>query len=143
MTLLEGVRVVDLTDGPVNLCSRLLADLGADVVLVEPPEGNALRRAAPIVDGVSLRFAMYNANKKGVALDLTSDDDVISLVEMLVGADIVIDSGVLAAAGMPPDVLRTRQPGLVVVSVSDVANIDRLIATGTLEVPDPWRVLAR
>jgi crotonobetainyl-CoA:carnitine CoA-transferase CaiB-like acyl-CoA transferase len=119
MTLLEGVRVVDLTDGPANLCSRLLADLGAEVVLVEPPGGNALRRSAPVVDGVSLRFAMYNANKKGVALDLASEIDLISLVEMLIGADIVIDGGALAGAGLSAELLRARQPGLVVVSVSD------------------------
>lgn len=66
MLPLDGLRVLDLTDERGATCGRRLADLGADVLLVEPPGGAATRRAAPVVGGVSLRFAVHNANKRGV-----------------------------------------------------------------------------
>lgn len=62
---LSGVRMVDFTDGPAGFAGRFLADLGADVVLVEPPEGANSRRAQPQHDGHGLAFATAHANKRG------------------------------------------------------------------------------
>ena len=66
---LDGVRVLDLTDGAGAMSGRLLADLGADVVLVEPPGGARARSAPPLVDGVSLPFLTQSANKRSMQID--------------------------------------------------------------------------
>ena len=68
---LEGLRVVDLTVINGELCPRLLCDLGAEVIKVEPPEGSPARHYAPVRKGISLSFAVNNAGKLGVALDLS------------------------------------------------------------------------
>jgi len=117
---LAGVRVLDLTDGTGELCGRYLADLGADVVLVEPPGGADARRHAPVHRGVSLYFAAYNANKRGVVLDLRDERD--AFLRLVDAADLLIESrrpGELAALGLGPDELRARNPRLVVVSITD------------------------
>ena len=120
--LLDGVRILDLTDGKGELCSRFLADLGADVVLVEPPGGAGSRTAAPVVEGVSLYFATRNANKRSVTADLRTDAGRELLLALADDADILIESGrpgELAALGVGPDQLRARNPRLVVVSITD------------------------
>ena len=90
---LEGVRVVDLADERGELCGRLLADLGADVLRVEPPGGGASRRLPPFApDGTSLYFAYRNTNKRGTVLDLTMPDDVDRLRELLGEADVLVES---------------------------------------------------
>ena len=67
---LSGLRVVDCTVERGELTARLLGDLGADVVKVEPPGGSPARQLAPVRNGVSLAFAVRNAGKRGVVLDL-------------------------------------------------------------------------
>jgi crotonobetainyl-CoA:carnitine CoA-transferase CaiB-like acyl-CoA transferase len=119
---LNGTRVVDLTDGVAASSTRLLAELGADVVLVEPPQGLASRRAHPRHDGVGLPFLTAHANKRGVVLDMTTDDGRADLLSLVDSADIVVESlapGRLADLGVAPLALRERKPGLVVVSITD------------------------
>jgi Predicted acyl-CoA transferases/carnitine dehydratase len=58
-TPLEGVRVIDMAEGKAEMCGRFLADLGADVIRVEPPGGAPSRALAPLHAGVSLRFATH------------------------------------------------------------------------------------
>jgi crotonobetainyl-CoA:carnitine CoA-transferase CaiB-like acyl-CoA transferase len=85
--LLAGLRVVDLAGEPAQLTGRILADLGADVVKVEGPDGDPLRLAPPFgPDGGSLRFAAWNAGKTTV---VPSDDELKSLLER---ADVVLDT---------------------------------------------------
>src|ERR1044071_8867496 len=88
--LLDGVRVVDLAGEPAALAGRILADLGADVVKVEPPAGDPLRRIGPFQPGTgrSLRFAAWNAGKRGLAC--TAADP--RLDALLGGADIVLET---------------------------------------------------
>ncbi|MEU4244514.1 CoA transferase [Actinoplanes sp. NPDC026619] len=105
---LTGVRVVDRTDGLGEMTSRLFADLGADVIRAEPPEGAASRRQAPVVDGVSLYYATHNANKRAVVVDA---DGFHRLVDT---ADILVTN----AAG-DLDELRGRRPELVIVAITD------------------------
>ena len=69
--LLAGVRVVDMADEKGETCGRFLADLGADVIRVEPPGGARSRRLPPFHGTTSLAFAVRNANKRGVTLDLS------------------------------------------------------------------------
>ena len=73
-TPLDGVRVIDMADGRGEMCGRLLSDLGADVIRVEPPGGAASRTQAPLHDGVSLPFATHNTGKRGIVVDHTIAD---------------------------------------------------------------------
>ncbi len=118
---LDGIRVLDVTDGLGESCSRFLADLGADVVRVEAPGGSRSRTVAPMRDGISIPFALRNANKRGVVLDLTADDGRAGFHDLLGTADILVESmapGWLAAQGLAPESLLAEQPSLIVVSVS-------------------------
>lgn len=122
MTLpLNDVRVLDLTDGLGESAGRYLADLGAEVVRVEVPGGSRSRAAEPVVDGISIPFALRNANKLGITLDLESDAGRTRLRELAVDADILIEShrpGRLAELGVGPDEIRSVAPSLVWLSVS-------------------------
>jgi crotonobetainyl-CoA:carnitine CoA-transferase CaiB-like acyl-CoA transferase len=121
-TPLDGVRVIDMADSRGEMCGRFLADLGADVIRVEPPDGAASRTQAPLHDGVSLRFATQNAGKRGVIVDHTSADGRDRLLRLLDGADIWIETtrpGALSELGLGADVVRARNPRLVVLSITD------------------------
>ena len=111
---LSGLRVVDCTVDRGELASRLLGDLGADVVKVEPPGGSPGRRTAPVRRGVSLAFAVRNAGKRGVVLDLADETDVGRFHELLDHADVLVTSGVDLAPGLDARDLATRHPHLVV-----------------------------
>ena len=87
-TLLGGIRVVDIAGEPAAMTGRILADLGADVVKVEPPGGDPLRHVPPLgPDGISLRHRVWSAGKRSVVLG--SPDDP-RLAELLAQADVVI-----------------------------------------------------
>jgi len=88
---LAGVRVVELSFGQLEMCGRFLADLGAEVILVEPRGGVASRRAPPLYAGHSLRFASHNANKRSVELDLDHDAGREALGRLLDSAQIFLD----------------------------------------------------
>ncbi|WP_280425791.1 CaiB/BaiF CoA transferase family protein [Nocardia carnea] len=116
MTLpLHGVRVLDLTDGLGESSGRYLADLGAEVIRIEPPEGSRSRRAEPVVDGVSIPFALRNANKLGTILDPGDRD---RLRELAAAADILLESPRPGRLGLTPDEIRAAAPGLVWVSIT-------------------------
>src|SRR6516165_10731890 len=94
---LSGLRVLDLTDYRAQLCGRLLADMGADVIKVEPPGGDSARRIGPFVDDVphpdrSLFFWFYNLNKRSMTLDLTHPPATEILLGLAKSADLVIES---------------------------------------------------
>jgi crotonobetainyl-CoA:carnitine CoA-transferase CaiB-like acyl-CoA transferase len=119
---LEGLRVVDLADEKGELAGRLLADLGADVVRVEPPGGARSRRIPPFHRGTSLYFAHRNANKRGITLDLERERDRARLQDLCSRADVLIESfapGALAKLGLDPAELALRHPQLVAISISD------------------------
>src|SRR5262249_42850145 len=104
--LLSPCRVLDAS-GPLGfLTGRILADLGADVVKIEPPGGDPSRSWPPILDRdgerQSLYWAAFNANKRGITLDLDIPSGQFVFRELAHGADIVIESfapGHLAARG--------------------------------------------
>jgi crotonobetainyl-CoA:carnitine CoA-transferase CaiB-like acyl-CoA transferase len=119
---LAGVRVLDLTEGPGEMCGRLLADLGADVLLIEPPGGMASRRAEPVIGGTSLRFAVHHANKRSEVIDWRTPSGRDRLLELARSADIMIENqrpGTLTAAGIGPDDLHRVNPRLVITSITD------------------------
>lgn len=123
---LTGTRVLDLSDRSGALAGRVLADLGAEVIMVEPPTGNSIRSLAPFLDdkpGPDQSYAhLYlNANKRSVALDLDATDDRSRFLELVATADVVIDTerpGLLDELGLGHDQLRAVNPGLVQVSIT-------------------------
>ena len=118
--LLAELRVLDLCDGDADAVTRLFADLGADVLKVEPPGGSAARAAQPTVAGASVSFALNNANKRSAVLDPAGAADRARLNELAAAADIVVDSGRGAAVfGSSCAELSQRYPHLVAMSVTD------------------------
>ena len=95
--MLAGLRVIEIADERAEYCGLLLAGLGAEVIKIEPPEGNATRRIGPYLNDEpglerSLFFWNYNRNKKSVALDLQSPAGKEQMLGLLGGADILLDA---------------------------------------------------
>ncbi len=121
-SLLAGLRVLDLACGAGDAVGRILADLGADVIKVEPPGGSPARHTAPRLAGTGIAFAVHNANKGSVVLDPAADGDRDRLLRLAGEADIVIDSGIpgqAAAYGTSCAELADRFDHLVALSVTD------------------------
>ena len=119
---LAGVRVVDMADEKAELCGRVLADLGAEVIRVEPPGGAVSRTLPPFHAGTSLYFEVRNAGKTGVTLDLAREEGRAGLLAMLERADIWVETtrpGALGLLDLDPRDVSARLPNLVVVSVTD------------------------
>jgi crotonobetainyl-CoA:carnitine CoA-transferase CaiB-like acyl-CoA transferase len=118
---LGGMRVLDMAEEKGELCGRLLADLGAEVVRVEPPGGSPSRHLPPFApNGSSLYFAHRNANKSSVSLELPREAE--TLRALLAWADVWIETtppGSLAQHGLDPADVSRRHPGLVVLSMTD------------------------
>ena len=108
---LHGVRVIELTAiGPVPFCGALLGDLGADVVRIDRKPGPTAPPDKPA------RFDFYNRNKRSLALDLKSPAAIDALLQMVQGADVLIEGwrpGVAERLGLGPDVCLQRNPRLV------------------------------
>lgn len=117
--LLDAVRVVDLSVGDADTVTRLLADLGADVLKVEPPGGSPARTTLPTLAGASIPFAVHNANKRSTVLDPADEGDRRRLQELAATADILVDTGQAAGYGTSGPELADRYPHLVVLSISD------------------------
>ena len=124
---LAHLRVIDLTDLRGALAGRILADLGADVVKVEPPAGDPGRLRPPFAGGIaapdrSLPFLYRNANKRGAVLDLHDAASWRHFCELCEEADILIEN--LGAAnearhGLVPAEVRARHPHLIHVAIAD------------------------
>ena len=123
---LKGFRALDLTDLSGQLCGRLLADLGMEVIKIEPPGGDPVRNLAPFVksaDGklLSTTFAHLNAGKASKVLDLETDAGRAALRQLVETADVVIESfqpGELDAKGLGYKDLAAINPGIVMASIS-------------------------
>jgi crotonobetainyl-CoA:carnitine CoA-transferase CaiB-like acyl-CoA transferase len=124
--VLSPYRVIDLTNEAGLLCGQLLADLGADVIQVEPPGGSSARRVGPWWKDErglerSLFWWAYARNKRSVVLDVEVETDRERLRELVAGADFLIESdapGRLAALGLGYDDLCVLNPALVYVSIT-------------------------
>lgn len=120
--LLDAVRVLDLSGAGADAVTRLFADLGADVLKVEPPGGDPGRHALPTLAGVSLPFAVHNANKRSTVLNPLDENDRRRFHNLVAGTDIVVDSGRpgrAAAFGTSCAELADRYHHLVALSVTD------------------------
>ncbi|MBI3966788.1 MAG: CoA transferase [Chloroflexi bacterium] len=121
-TALSHVRVIDVTHfGAAPLCSRHLANLGAEVLKVEPVKGEPVRHLPPIRDGESYFFHFYNTDKKSLTVDLNQERGG-ELVRALAGeADVFLENyavGAMERAGLGYERLRQLNPGLIYCSVS-------------------------
>ncbi|HYZ00053.1 MAG TPA: CoA transferase, partial [Candidatus Binatia bacterium] len=120
---LEGVRVLDLTHalaGPY--CTMLLGDLGADVLKLEPPEGDQARAwGPPFLNGEASYFLSVNRNKRSVVLDLKSADGLAAARRLALSSDVIVENfrpGTAARLGLGAAELRRERPGLVYASIS-------------------------
>ena len=124
--MLSPYRVLDLTDERGHFAGKLFADLGADVIKVEPLEGDAARRRGPFVDDVpgperSLRWLAWNTNKRSVVLDLSDEAGRDRFLRLAQTADVVLESfapGRMKELGLGYEVLSEINPGLILVSIS-------------------------
>jgi CoA:oxalate CoA-transferase len=125
-SVLSGIRVLDFTSvmaGP--FCTRLLADLGAEVIKVEPPEGDHIRGRPPLRDGPggahSSYFGQLNCGKRSIVLDLKKPDAVAAARRLAAVADVVVENfrpGVMARFGLDHETLAPDNPRLVYCSIS-------------------------
>lgn len=123
---LTGIRVLDLSGDLGVYCGKLMADVGADVIKVEPPGGDDMRRIGPFVDDAeplenSIHWRHYNTNKRSITLDIEADAGVGLLQRLAATADVVLESfspGYLATKGLGYDDLVGINPGLIYASLT-------------------------
>jgi len=119
---LENIRVLDLSRfmaGPI--CGKILADLGADVLKVEPPWGDEMRYTPPLVKQASPMFLDFNRGKKGLTLNLKTEQGVKILKALVEDADVVIENfsvGTMERLGVGYEVLREINPRIILVSIT-------------------------
>ena len=124
--MLSNYRVLDLTDERGHLAGFILRQLGAEVVLVEPPGGSSARRLAPFAGDVSdpersLHFWAYNRGKKSVVVDYQRPEGREQLLALVRGADVLVESanpGRMEELGLGRDVLASANPALIHASIT-------------------------
>jgi crotonobetainyl-CoA:carnitine CoA-transferase CaiB-like acyl-CoA transferase len=126
MQVFDDIRVLELTGLVGQQCGKLFADMGADVIKLEPPEGAESRYAGPFAGdhpapNHSLSFWHHNTNKRSVTLDLSSPAGVEAFRRLVQSADVLIDDrapGYLAELGLGYEQLKALQPSLIMVSIT-------------------------
>ena len=126
MRPLEGVRVLDFTrvlSGPH--ATRMLCDLGADVIKVEQPTGDLTRFSSPRVNSNATYFIQQNVGKRNISLDLTKPEAVEIIKQLIEKCDVLIENfrpGVMARLGLDEKTLRKKNPRLVYASITGYGN---------------------
>ena len=119
---LEGVRVLDLTtmvSGPV--ATMMLADQGADVIKIESPAGDIMRRTGHHHRGMSASFLSCNRSKRSLAVDLKTEDGLEIVRKLAVSTDVLVQNfrpGAIERMGLGEDVVRALNPEIIFVSIS-------------------------
>ncbi len=124
--MLEGCRALDLTDENGFLCGRILASLGVDVIKIERPEGDPSRRAGPFWHNEpdpekSLYWFAYNSDKRGITLDIETDEGKRLFLELVKTADFVIESfspGYLGKLGLGYSELAAVKKDIILISIT-------------------------
>ena len=120
--VLDGVRVLDFTAviaGPY--CTRMMADLGADILKVESPEGDLVRTVEPMLNGYAALFSAVNAGKRSISLDLKQAQAVELIKKLVKTYDVVIENfspGVMARLGLDYEALAAENSKLIMCSIS-------------------------
>ncbi len=123
---LAGLRVLELTDEKGQFCGKLMGDLGADVIKIEPPGGEATRTVGPFLDDIphadrSLSFWHYNTSKRGITLNLETEDGRQLFRRLASDADVILETwrpGYLPGLGLGYDDLSASNPGLVMCALT-------------------------
>ncbi len=124
---LSGVKVVEfchVAAGP--FCAMLLADFGAEVIKVEPPDGDAMRQWPPLSDGYSENFAALNRGKQSVVLDLKNTEQRDLARKLVLDADVLVENsrpGVMGRLGLGWDWFGIRKPSLIYCSISAFGQV--------------------
>ena len=119
---LAGLKVVDFTivmSGP--MCTRMLADAGAEVLKIEPPDGDLVRQRPPHRGGMSTYYASMNCGKKSIVLDLQTEDGKRLARELISKADVVVENfrpGVMKRLGLDYETVAQHNPRVVYASIS-------------------------
>lgn len=154
---LDGFRVLDFTQNVAGpLAGQVLADLGAEVIKVEAPGGEASRQITSVLPGrppLAVYFLPNNRGKKSVTVDLRTEQGKAQVLSLADTADVVLEAfrpGVMERLGLGPDELRSRNPGLVYARLSayggngpngDRPGVDLMVAaeagmTSGMRTPD-------
>lgn len=138
VTLFEGLRVVDLTEGMLSVTTTVLADFGADVVKVEPPRGDTAREKQG--------FRFWNRGKRSLVLDLGSDRGRARLHELIAAADVLVESLGPEAEdlGLTPELTTERNPRLVhcrITGFGQAAELERFGRTEQLVTAKVGRLM--
>jgi crotonobetainyl-CoA:carnitine CoA-transferase CaiB-like acyl-CoA transferase len=118
---LSGLRVVDCTVERGELTARLLGDLGADVVKVEPPEGDMTRGMGRNINGISGYYTQQNVGKRSICVDLSKPGATELMLRMAAEADVVLENfrpGIMSSFGLGWEELSAVNPRLVMLSIS-------------------------
>ncbi len=151
---LSGIRVLDLSQFlPGPFAAQMLSDMGADVVKVEPPNGDPMRTLNPVTNarGAAPFHGVINAGKRIVRIDLKSDDGKTALEQLVRGADVLLESyrpGALEKLGFGPDQLRNLNSRLIHCALSGYGqtgplrlasghDMNYIAMTGSLNVTGP------
>ena len=152
--LLSGFRMLDLADEKGALCGKIFADMGADVIKVEPPQGCPTRRMPPFVDDLpdaerSLYFIAYQAGKRSVTLNLDSPDGRALLEDLVRKSDFLLESfpvGYMESIGLGYERLAELNPRIIHTSITPFGDTGpgkqlqgrrhRLVGLGRPDVPD-------
>src|SRR5688500_12282279 len=121
-----GLRILELADEKGQFCGKLLGDLGADVVKIEPPGGERNRHVGPFLDDIhhperSLSFWHYNTSKRGITLNLETADGRELFGRLAADADVILETfwpGFLASLGLGFETLRERNPALIMCALT-------------------------
>lgn len=119
---LEGIRVLELGNFiAAPFCGTMLADMGADIIKIEPPQGDMARAMPPIIEAQSATFVALNRNKRSLVLDLKKPESAEIVRELAKTADVLLENyrpGVLDKLGLGAEAIRAVNPGIVYTSVS-------------------------
>lgn len=123
---LGGIRVLDLTDEKGVYCTKLLADMGADVIRIEPPAGDPLRGIGPHIGDYpnpdrSIPFLHYNTSKRGITLDYTTEEGKALFLRLAESADIIVETqqpGAMDELGLGYAILSRSNPGIIMTSIT-------------------------
>jgi benzylsuccinate CoA-transferase BbsE subunit len=123
---LTGLRILELSDEKGQFCGKLFGDLGADVIKIEPPDGERNRHVGPFLDDIphperSLSFWYYNTSKRGITLNLETADGRALFRRLAATADVILETfrpGYLASLRLDYASLRQDNPGLILCALT-------------------------
>ncbi len=138
-TLLSGLRVIEMSHVmAAPTCGLMLSDMGADVIKVERiPGGDDVRKLAPFVDDISTPFTMMNRNKRGIGLNMRTDEGKAALKKLILGADVFIENyrlGAMDHYGVSYDQVKAENPKLIYCSISGYGRTGPYAAKGGFDL---------